>query len=152
MSRSSRRDFSLVEIKKHDQPTDLWMVLYNKVYDVTDFCKYHLGGIEVLYDCGGSDATEAFEDVGHSDFAVEMLQPYLIGQVVVDEQKEYHKFAKEDDSLGSDVVESIKFDDSKSEGFTEYFLRRVQESTNVMVLSVVALSSFVLLVLVHLSR
>ncbi|CCG25926.1 hypothetical protein CORT_0C05520 [Candida orthopsilosis Co 90-125] len=150
MSRSSRRDYSLLEIKKHDQPTDLWMVLYNKVYDVTDFCKYHLGGIEVLYDCGGSDATQAFEDVGHSDFAVEMLQPYLIGQVLQDEQREYHKLPK--NSVDSDVIESIKFDELQSENLNEYVIRRVKESTNMMVLTFVALSSFILLVLIHFQR
>lgn len=152
MSRSSRRDYSLLEIKKHDQPTDLWMVLYNKVYDVTDFCKYHLGGIEVLYDCGGSDATQAFEDVGHSDFAVEMLQPYLIGQVIADEQREYHTLPK-DSQEGTEVIESIKFDELESfENFNDYILRRVIESTNLTVLAIVALSSFILLVLIHTSR
>ncbi|KAG5419213.1 hypothetical protein I9W82_002980 [Candida metapsilosis] len=152
MSRSSRRDYSLSEIKKHDQPTDLWMVLYNKVYDVTDFCKYHLGGIEVLYDCGGSDATQAFEDVGHSDFAVEMLQPYLIGQVIADEQREYHTLPK-DSQEGTEVIESIKFDELESfENFNDYILRRVIESTNLTVLAIVALSSFILLVLIHTSR
>lgn len=37
------------------------------------------GGEEVLLDVGGQDATEAFEDVGHSDEARELLEPLLIG-------------------------------------------------------------------------
>ncbi|KAI5950568.1 hypothetical protein CANMA_005228 [Candida margitis] len=152
MSRSSRRDYSLQEIKKHDQPNDIWMVLYNKVYDVTDFCKYHLGGIEVLYDCGGADATQAFEDVGHSDFAMEMLQPYLIGQVVPDEQRKYHKPPVGESVDDSDVIESIKFDELESEKLNEFIIRRVKESTNLLVLSFVALSSFILLVLIHVNK
>jgi cytochrome b involved in lipid metabolism len=37
------------------------------------------GGEEVLLDVGGQDATEAFEDVGHSDEAREILDGLLIG-------------------------------------------------------------------------
>lgn len=37
------------------------------------------GGEEVLLDVGGQDATEAFEDVGHSDEAREILDGLLVG-------------------------------------------------------------------------
>ena len=37
------------------------------------------GGEEVLLDVAGQDATEAFEDVGHSDEARELLEPMLVG-------------------------------------------------------------------------
>jgi hypothetical protein len=37
------------------------------------------GGEEVLLDVGGQDATEAFEDVGHSDEAREILEGLKIG-------------------------------------------------------------------------
>ena len=39
------------------------------------------GGEEVLLDVAGQDATEAFEDVGHSDEAREILQGLLIGDI-----------------------------------------------------------------------
>lgn len=39
------------------------------------------GGEEVLLDVGGQDATEAFEDVGHSDEAREILNGLLVGNV-----------------------------------------------------------------------
>lgn len=39
------------------------------------------GGEEVLLDVGGQDATEAFEDVGHSDEAREVLDGLLIGDL-----------------------------------------------------------------------
>lgn len=41
--------------------------------------KQHPGGDEVLYGEAGRDATEAFEDVGHSDEAREILDKYLVG-------------------------------------------------------------------------
>lgn len=39
------------------------------------------GGEEVLLDVAGQDATEAFEDVGHSDEAREILNGLLIGNL-----------------------------------------------------------------------
>jgi len=39
------------------------------------------GGEEVLLDVGGQDATEAFEDVGHSDEAREILEGLLVGDL-----------------------------------------------------------------------
>ena len=39
------------------------------------------GGEEVLLDVGGQDATEAFEDVGHSDEAREILSGLKIGDL-----------------------------------------------------------------------
>jgi hypothetical protein len=41
---------------------------------------FHSGGEQVLLDIAGEDATEAFEDVGHSDEARELLKGLLVGQ------------------------------------------------------------------------
>lgn len=87
----SGRIYTLDQIKTHDQPHDLWMIIFNKVYDVTDFCKDHPGGAEVMFDCGGVDATEAFEDVAHSDVAVQMLGPYYLGELHPSECVHYMK-------------------------------------------------------------
>ena len=43
--------------------------------------QYGSGGEEVLLDVGGQDATEAFEDVGHSDEAREILDGLLVGDL-----------------------------------------------------------------------
>jgi len=55
------------------------MVLHGKVYAIAPFLDEHPGGDEVLLGECGRDATEAFEDVGHSDEAREMLKQYLVG-------------------------------------------------------------------------
>jgi len=54
-------------------------VIHDKVYNSSSFVDEHPGGEEVLLDVGGQDATEAFEDVGHSDEAREILEGLLIG-------------------------------------------------------------------------
>ncbi|NXM76382.1 CYB5B protein, partial [Serilophus lunatus] len=41
----------------------------------------HPGGEEVLLEQAGRDATESFEDVGHSTDAREMLKQYYIGEL-----------------------------------------------------------------------
>lgn len=46
----------------------------------------HPGGEEVLLDQAGNDATEAFEDVGHSTEARELMKTYVIGQLVESER------------------------------------------------------------------
>merc|ERR1739848_890358 len=60
------------------------------VYDVTNFLMQHPGGEEALLDVLGADATESFEDVGHSNDAREMLKDYLIGAVHPDDQSSDH--------------------------------------------------------------
>ncbi|NXP46295.1 CYB5B protein, partial [Heliornis fulica] len=45
------------------------------------FLFQHPGGEEVLLEQAGKDATESFEDVGHSTDAREMLKQYYIGEI-----------------------------------------------------------------------
>ncbi|RVW88989.1 Cytochrome b5 isoform E [Vitis vinifera] len=52
-----------------------------KVYDVTPFMDDHPGGDEVLLSATGKDATNDFEDVGHSDAARDMMEKYCIGEI-----------------------------------------------------------------------
>ncbi|EAU29260.1 cytochrome b5 [Aspergillus terreus NIH2624] len=73
------REFTLEEIEAHKSKTDLWVAIHGKVYDVTKYTKDHPGGVDVLVDVAGQDATEAYEDVGHSEDANEILETYLIG-------------------------------------------------------------------------
>jgi len=67
------------EVAGHNTEKDLWLVIHGKVYDATKFVPEHPGGSEILTDVGGQDATEAFEDVGHSDEARDILKTLLIG-------------------------------------------------------------------------
>ncbi|KAL2441174.1 putative cytochrome b5 [Exophiala dermatitidis] len=75
------KDFTFSEVSEHSTKKDLWVVIHDKVYNVSSFVDEHPGGEEVLLDVGGQDATEAFEDVGHSDEAREILNGLLVGNV-----------------------------------------------------------------------
>uniref|UniRef100_H3CVD0 Cytochrome b5 type B n=2 Tax=Tetraodon nigroviridis TaxID=99883 RepID=H3CVD0_TETNG len=78
--------FTLEEIKEHNMSNDTWIVIHDKVYDITRFLEEHPGGEEVLLEQAGGDATESFEDVGHSTDAREMLQQYLVGEVHMEDR------------------------------------------------------------------
>ncbi|KAI5923529.1 cytochrome b5 [Camillea tinctor] len=71
--------FTYSDVAEHNTKKDLFLVIHDKVYDSTKFIDEHPGGEEVLLDVGGQDATEAFEDVGHSDEARETLEQLLVG-------------------------------------------------------------------------
>ncbi|KAI9265001.1 cytochrome b5 [Phascolomyces articulosus] len=73
--------YTLEDVSKHQTKDDLWMVIHNKVYNISSFVQEHPGGEEVLLDESGKDATEAFEDIGHSDEAREILEKYLVGEL-----------------------------------------------------------------------
>ncbi|KAJ5634540.1 hypothetical protein N7528_002382 [Penicillium herquei] len=78
---SASKEFTLKEIEEHNTKKDLYMIIHDKVYDCSSFVDEHPGGEEVLLDVGGQDGTEAFEDVGHSDEAREILDGLLVGTV-----------------------------------------------------------------------
>lgn len=55
---------------------------------LTDWIYFqHPGGEEVLLEQAGKDGSEAFEDVGHSSDARELMIKYKIGQIVPAECK-----------------------------------------------------------------
>jgi len=73
------KEYTYEDVKRHETKKDLWLVIHDKVYAVSSFVDEHPGGEEVLMDVGGQDATDSFEDVGHSDEAREILEPLLVG-------------------------------------------------------------------------
>ncbi|XP_025786855.1 cytochrome b5 isoform X2 [Puma concolor] len=73
--------YTLEEIQKHNHSKSTWLILHHKVYDLTKFLEEHPGGEEVLREQAGGDATENFEDVGHSTDARELSKTYIIGEL-----------------------------------------------------------------------
>ncbi|CAA3022054.1 cytochrome b5 [Olea europaea subsp. europaea] len=55
--------------------------LSSLVYNVTPFLEEHPGGDEVLLTSTEKDATNDFEDVGHSDDAKATMQKFYIGEI-----------------------------------------------------------------------
>ncbi|XP_077166579.1 cytochrome b5 type B isoform X1 [Paroedura picta] len=85
--RAGGRCLTLAEVATRNSEREAWLVIHGRVYDVTRFLNEHPGGEEVLLEQAGRDATESFEDVGHSVDAREMLDQYLIGEVHPSDRK-----------------------------------------------------------------
>lgn len=51
----------------------------NTVYDVTKYLADHPGGVDIMLEFAGKDATEAFDNAGHSEDADEIMADYRIG-------------------------------------------------------------------------
>jgi len=76
----STKVVTLNELREHTTKDSLWVLLHGKVYDVTKFIDEHPGGDEVILSEAGKDATEAFEDVGHSEEARGLLNGMQVGE------------------------------------------------------------------------
>ncbi|KAG6657658.1 hypothetical protein I3843_04G097200 [Carya illinoinensis] len=76
-----RKLYTLVEVSEHNDPKDCWLVIEGKVYDVTKFLDDHPGGEDVLLSATGKDATDDFEDVGHSSSARAMMEEFYVGDI-----------------------------------------------------------------------
>lgn len=51
------------------------------VYNLTDFAADHPGGIDVILDCAGDDATEPFDYAGHSSDAARSMAKFQVGNL-----------------------------------------------------------------------
>ncbi|KAE9413080.1 hypothetical protein Angca_009406, partial [Angiostrongylus cantonensis] len=65
----SCQEISRCEVAQHCTPDDAWIIIHNDVIDVTKFLDEHPGGVEIMIEYLGCDATDAFESVGHSTTA-----------------------------------------------------------------------------------
>ena len=69
------------EILLHDKHDDYWVVMWGDVYDLSEWIYHHPGGAEVLLESYGRDASEWFDDAGHSDEAWNLAQTFKIGRL-----------------------------------------------------------------------
>ena len=52
----------------------MWVVIYGKVFDLTNFYMEHPGGWESIEDFGGKDGTEKFEEGDHMPESIRDLK------------------------------------------------------------------------------
>lgn len=77
-----------VEVAKHNSIESCWMIISDKVYDVTSYIPEHPGGISEILKYCGQDGTTAFQtkDMAarpkdHSSFAYSLLASYYVGDL-----------------------------------------------------------------------
>lgn len=76
----STRKIKMSEFKQNngENGNRLWVLIENKVYEVTDFS--HPGGNEILMDEHGTDRFDEFESI-HSPAAKKQMIKFLIGEI-----------------------------------------------------------------------
>jgi L-lactate dehydrogenase (cytochrome) len=67
--------FDAAEVAKHNTPESCWVILYGKVYDVTDFLSSHPGGAKIILKLSGKDATEEYDPIHPPGTLEEELKP-----------------------------------------------------------------------------
>eukprot|EP00948_MAST-09A_sp_MAST-9A-sp1_P002228 g2228.t1 len=70
-----------VRLKDGKNGNELYVVIDNLVYDVTEWQEDHPGGSSILQQYGGKDATNMFKSLAHSHDALEIREEYLIGKI-----------------------------------------------------------------------
>ncbi|XP_072764192.1 cytochrome b5 [Anoplolepis gracilipes] len=85
--RDMAKQFTRSEIEKNDEKDSVLLILHDKVYNVHSFLNEHPGGEEILLDHKGKDASEDFDDVGHSNDAMELMKKYRVGELAESERK-----------------------------------------------------------------
>ncbi|KAF9551015.1 hypothetical protein EC957_010783 [Mortierella hygrophila] len=77
---ADKKIITAAQLAQHTHKDSLYLAVHGKVYDLTGFIDEHPGGEEVLLDEAGKDATESFEDVGHSDEARDIMSKLYVGE------------------------------------------------------------------------
>lgn len=75
---SMTKSYTAAEVATHKNGLSCWLILDNKVYDVTAFIAKHPGGDAILKGCG-KDATQMF--ARHPESAKEMKENFYIGDL-----------------------------------------------------------------------
>lgn len=85
-SNSTSVSLTTAEIATHNTSSNCWIIVSNKAYNVTNYLVSHPGGVSVITNFCGKEATNAFQTKGgkgkdHSTSAYNLLNNYLVGSV-----------------------------------------------------------------------
>ena len=75
------QEYTLEQVAKHHSPSDLWIIIHDNVYNVTEFAAVHPGGKRVLEKVAGKDATQQFLNF-HNPSLIDKYEQYKIGKVI----------------------------------------------------------------------
>ena len=94
---SSLPEYNLSEVSNHCSPDDCWLVIFDRVYNVTSFLQEHPGGEYIMMEFAGRDATIPFRSTRHGRDSYQMLSNYLIG-ILPENERIYQDFSLENES------------------------------------------------------
>ena len=81
METDESTQYTTEEVSKHNTKDDLWIIVKNRVFDVTNYIDVHQGGENALLRWAGKDATDAVAGPQHPSTVPTLLERYCIGRL-----------------------------------------------------------------------
>ena len=73
---------TVAEVAKHNTKEDCWIVIENKVYDVTTFLGEHPGGKRAILMYAGKDATKEFQMLHNKNILKKYAKSFYLGPLM----------------------------------------------------------------------
>lgn len=70
------------QVAQHCSPESCWVVVADKIYNITNYIQKHPGGKEILLEYGGYDVTDVFLNKPHSCGAKNELETLFCGYLM----------------------------------------------------------------------
>lgn len=74
------KSYSKSEVSEHNKRNDCWIIIKDRVYDVTSYVEEHPGGDAIL-DHAGDDSTDGFFGPQHATRVFDMIEDFYIGEL-----------------------------------------------------------------------
>jgi 4-hydroxysphinganine ceramide fatty acyl 2-hydroxylase len=103
------------QVEKHNTEESCWVIVNEKVYDITTFLADHPGGDGILLEFAGTDITSVLGDINyhtHSDAAYDLLTEHYVGDFKRDD-------ASVPDLRVKQKVETVKASTARDEQFLD---------------------------------
>ncbi|KAE7998661.1 hypothetical protein FH972_003182 [Carpinus fangiana] len=79
-NKKASKIYSKAEVSLHNKKTDCWIIIKDKVYDVTSYVEEHPGGDAILAHAG-DDSTKGFNGPQHATRVFDMIDDFYIGDL-----------------------------------------------------------------------
>ncbi|KAG2634557.1 cytochrome B5-like protein isoform X1 [Panicum virgatum] len=79
-SGKTSRSYTKKEVSTHNTRKDCWIIIKDKVYDVTAYVEEHPGGDDILNNAG-CDSTEGFFGPQHGTRVFEIIEDFCTGRL-----------------------------------------------------------------------
>lgn len=108
MSIDNKPEVDAAEVAKHTtRETGVWVIIHDKVYDVTEWLDEHPGGSKIILKYAGTDATEEYEPIHPPDAIADNLPPEkYIGPLAASSIKTVVKEVTEEEKVYQTRMES----------------------------------------------
>ena len=74
-----RATWTREDVARHADEDDVWVIIDDVVYDLTEYAHEHPGGVEAILKNAGGDATKGFKGPQHPSRAFDVVEDYRCG-------------------------------------------------------------------------